>query len=98
MPEETTLEQRKDKRGNKVFIDVLRNDYGQTAVLPYSVRARKGAPVAMPIRADELEHADLTPDRYTLKNAFQRLAQIEDPWQGFARRRIGAQRLAEAVS
>ena len=98
LPEDTTLEQRKDKRGDKVFIDVLRNDYGQTAVLPYSVRARQGAPVAMPLRADELENADLTPDRYTLKNAFQRLGQVEDPWQSFARRRLGAQRLAEAVS
>ncbi|MDW7746826.1 MAG: hypothetical protein SCI24_09420 [Halomonas sp.] len=74
MPEETTLEQRKDKRGDKVYIDVLHNDYGQTAVLPYSVRARAGAPVAMPIRADELGDGNLLPDRYTLKNAFQRQA------------------------
>jgi len=98
MPQETTLELRKDKRGNKVFIDVLRNEYGQTAVLPYSVRARKGAPVATPIRADELEGDDLLPDRYTLKNIFQRLGQIEDPWRNFTRHRIAAQRLAEAVS
>ena len=97
MPKDTTLEQRKDKRGNRVFIDVLRNDYGQTAVLPYSVRARPGAPVAMPIRADELENAELTPDRYTVNNTFQRLGQIEDPWQDFARRRISATRLAKAL-
>ncbi|MFW6346379.1 MAG: ATP-dependent DNA ligase, partial [Halomonas sp.] len=97
MPELTTLEQRKDKRGNRVFIDVLRNDYGQTAVLPYSVRARPGAPVAMPIRVDELENPQLTPDRYTVKNAFRRLGQIEDPWQGFARRRLSAARLAKAL-
>lgn len=98
MPEKTTLEQRKDKRGDKVFIDVLRNEYGQTAVLPYSVRAREGAPVAMPIRADELEDADLVPDRYTVKNVFQRLGQIEDPWRHFKRRRIGAKRLAKAAT
>lgn len=98
MPQETTLELRKDKRDNKVFIDVLRNEYGQTAVLPYSVRARKGAPVATPIRTDELEDGDLLPDRYTMKNVFQRLGQIEDPWRHFKRHRIAVQRLAEAVS
>ncbi|MGM0985219.1 MAG: non-homologous end-joining DNA ligase [Pseudomonadota bacterium] len=97
MPQETTLELRKDKRDNKVFIDVLRNEYGQTAVLPYSVRARKGAPVATPIRADELGGGDLLPDRYTMKNVFQRLGQIEDPWRHFKRHRIAAHRLAEAV-
>jgi len=45
----------KAKRKGKIFIDWLRNQRGSTAVLPYSARARPGAPVAIPIGWDELE-------------------------------------------
>ena len=45
----------KAKRKGKIFIDWLRNQRGSTAVLPYSVRARENAPVAIPITWSELE-------------------------------------------
>lgn len=45
----------KAKRKGKIFIDWLRNQRGSTAVLPYSARARSGAPVAVPIGWNELE-------------------------------------------
>jgi bifunctional non-homologous end joining protein LigD len=45
----------KAKRKGKIFIDWLRNQRGSTAVLPYSARARAGAPVAVPISWDELD-------------------------------------------
>ena len=44
----------KAKRVGKIFIDYLRNQRGSTAVLPYSARARAGAPVAVPVTWDEL--------------------------------------------
>lgn len=44
----------KAKRKNRIFIDWLRNQRGSTAILPYSARARPGAPVAVPIDWDEL--------------------------------------------
>ncbi len=75
-----TTEQRKAKRRGRVFLDTLRNAYGQTAVAPYSVRAREGAPVAAPLSWDELDAPDLTPHRYTIRNVFRRLGQKDDPW------------------
>jgi len=75
-----TIEQRKAKRGNRVLIDTFRTAYGQTAIAPYGVRARPGAPVATPIRWEEAFSSDLTPDRYTIGSIFRRLGQIADPW------------------
>jgi bifunctional non-homologous end joining protein LigD len=45
----------KAKRKGKIFIDYLRNQRGSTAVMPYSARAREGAPVAAPVSWDELK-------------------------------------------
>ncbi|MFA7587230.1 MAG: DNA ligase D [Novosphingobium sp.] len=45
----------KAKRKGRILIDWLRNQRGSTAVLPYSARAREGAPVAVPLTWDELK-------------------------------------------
>ncbi|WP_392538778.1 non-homologous end-joining DNA ligase [Legionella sp. 227] len=82
-PQITTLEQRKDKRGNKVFIDFLRNDYAMTAIAPYSLRAIKGAPIATPLEWKELDNPALHPQSYHLGNIFQRLEHKENPWKNF---------------
>ncbi len=79
-PRELTTAQRKAKRGDRVFVDVARNAYAQTAVAPYSVRARPEAPVATPIEWAELEDPKLGPQRYTIRNIFRRLARKRDPW------------------
>ncbi|WP_133128915.1 non-homologous end-joining DNA ligase [Legionella nagasakiensis] len=85
-PDLTTLEQRKEKRGNKVFIDYLRNDYAMTAVAPYSLRALRHAPIATPIEWEELADKALGPQSYHLKNIFRRLAKKQNPWKNFAQR------------
>jgi bifunctional non-homologous end joining protein LigD len=79
-PRELTTAQRKAKRGDRVFVDVARNAYAQTAVAPYSVRARPQAPVATPIDWAELDEPKLAPQRYTISNLFRRLARKRDPW------------------
>lgn len=85
-PDDFTAEQRKEKRGDRIFVDYLRNGYAQTSVAPYAVRARPGAPVATPLEWDELGKGDMGPRRYTIENIFRRLAQREDPWKGMGRR------------
>ena len=80
---EVTTEQRKNKRGGRIYLDVMRNAYAQTAVTPYAVRAIEGAPIATPLDWDELRDAD--PRRYTIRNIFRRMGQKEDPWANMYR-------------
>jgi len=54
-PERFTANIRKAQRKGRIFLDWLRNQRGATAVLPYSARAREGAPVAAPIAWEELD-------------------------------------------
>lgn len=77
-----TSEQRKEKRGDRVFIDYSRNSYGLTVVAPYAVRAKPGAPIATPIDWAELDNKELTSQTYTMKNIFRRLSHKQDPWHG----------------
>ena len=79
-PRRFTVEQRKDKRGDRVYLDTARNAYAQTAVAPYAVRALPGAPVACPIDWRDLGRVE--PRAFTLRTAMRRLARRRDPWAG----------------
>ena len=76
-----TTEQRKEKRGKKIFVDTARNAFGQTSIVPYSLRARLGAPVATPLEWQELQEKRIEPKEYTLNTIRKRLSQKKDPWQ-----------------
>lgn len=76
-----TIEVRKNKRKGRVFLDTARNAYAQTAVSPYSVRPIEGAPVAAPIEWDELNDSKLNSQSYNIKNIFNRLNKIDEPWK-----------------
>jgi bifunctional non-homologous end joining protein LigD len=80
-----TVEVRKDKRGGRVYLDIMRNAYAQTAVAPYSVRARAGAPVATPLEWDELDTRGLRADQFTIGDVPKRLAGQCDPWADMSR-------------
>ena len=62
----------KAKREGKIFIDWLRNGRGATAVCNFSLRARPGAPVAMPVTWDEFARVR-APDRFKLRDALKRI-------------------------
>ena len=58
----------------------MRNGRGATSIAPYSVRARKGARVSMPIDWSELD--TVAPDGIVMAEALGRLG-VNDPWDGF---------------
>jgi bifunctional non-homologous end joining protein LigD len=94
------MEQRKDKRGHRLYIDVMRNAYAQTVVAPYVVRARPGAAVAVPLNWDELSDSGLEPGRFTLHAARLRLAGLDrasDPWDGLTRHRYSLAKAQERL-
>lgn len=84
-PAHRTVEVRKDKRHGRVYLDVMRNAYAQTAVAPYSVRARQGAPVATPLEWDELGSRGMQADRFTIRDVPKRLTGQRDPWADMSR-------------
>jgi bifunctional non-homologous end joining protein LigD len=68
------------KRPGKIFVDYLRNGRGATAVASYSLRARPGAPVAMPIGWEELDSV-YGGDAFSMSSALRRLRTLRrDPW------------------
>ena len=84
-PRRLTLVWRRSERGARVYVDINRIGYAQTAVVPYGVRARPGAPVALPIRWDELSSRSLAPDGWGMEAALARVRQEGDAWAGMGR-------------
>ena len=80
----------KAKRKGKIFIDWLRNQRGSTAIMPYSVRAREGAPVAVPVGWDALADVDKA-GAWTIADARELLDRAMGPnlkgW-GFAAQKL----------
>ena len=68
----------KSKRTGKIFIDYFRNDYTATAIADYGVRARAGAPVALPLQWEELKGLK-APNVFTMKDVLKRLKNRKPP-------------------
>ncbi len=92
-----TTDIRKEKRKGRIFLDTLRNAYGQTSVPPYAVRPRPGAPVATPLSWDELRDTSVKARSYTLRNGRERLEQEGDPWKEIYSQGISLASLAEKL-
>ncbi|MFE9448547.1 non-homologous end-joining DNA ligase [Streptomyces sp. NPDC006739] len=98
-PDRLTTAARKKDRGDRLYLDVQRNGYAQTAVAPFTVRARPGAPVAVPVSREQLDDPALDARRWTIADAVDQAR--TDPWAGLlgrgralgpARRRLEALR------
>jgi bifunctional non-homologous end joining protein LigD len=83
-PQAFTANIAKAQRKGKVFVDYLRNVRGANAVGPFSTRAKKGAPVAVPVEWDELDRlsgpADFTVAEVPLRVLAMGSGQATDPW------------------
>jgi len=84
-PDHLTTEFLKEKRGGRLFLDVNRNAYAQTAVAPYAVRAKAGAPVALPVDWSEVESPRLRPDGVGIRHVAAWLKGRDDPWKAMER-------------
>ena len=82
-PDRYTANPLKKTREGKIFVDYLRNQRGGSAIVNYSTRAKPGAPVACPLRWDELKGLK-SASPYTVKTLPARLKALKrDPWEGF---------------
>ena len=82
VPDIVSWEWSKANRGGKARLDYTQNASIKTLVAPYAVRPRDGAPVSMPIEWSELDDPALRSDRWTVRNAIERIAERGDPWAG----------------
>lgn len=84
-PRRLTTETRKERRRGRLFLDYLRNGFAQTAVPPFAVRARPGAPVAVPLDWDDVDDPELRGNTFDTRSVLRRLDAKGDPWKGMAR-------------
>lgn len=78
-PKFFTANIRKAERKGKIFVDSLRNGKGATCVSPYSLRAKNGASISMPIAWENLNK--IKPNQITIRNFERHLT--PNPWQNF---------------
>ena len=96
-PDRLTQEFSKADRRGRIYVDTGRNGYSATFAAPYTVRARRGAPVSAPCTWDEIERGAVSPTTFTLRNMPERIAQLGDAWAGMRRRGSGLARPVEKL-
>ena len=78
-PALTTMQMKKQARGDKLFVDVYRNRQSQTVISAYSVRGVEGAPVSMPLPWEEIETLK-NPSEFNIHTVPDRIAAEGDAW------------------
>jgi bifunctional non-homologous end joining protein LigD len=93
IPERFSAKMGPKNRVGKIFVDYLRNQRGASTVAAYSVRARPGLPVSVPIRRDELDNLR-SAAQWHIGNLLNRLDHLrDDPWADYNNR----QRITRAM-
>ena len=78
VPDLVSWEWSKSERKGRARLDYTQNASIKTLVAPYSVRPANGAPVSAPIAWEELDDPDLRPNRWTVRNVVERVAEVGD--------------------
>ena len=78
----TSVERKKEVRKNKIYLDCFQNAKGQTIAAPYSIRAKKNAPVSTPLKWTELTE-DLDPKDFNIFNTLERISKVGELWKSF---------------
>jgi bifunctional non-homologous end joining protein LigD len=92
-PDLATREARKVKRRGRIYLDIFRINYGQSAVSPYSVRAYPTAPIATPVSWQELSRLS-SAQEFNILNIQRRLDRIS-VWEDYEQHRCSIKRLAK---
>ena len=92
LPKLTTRRPNAGRHSRKIYIDYVRNSFGQTLAAPYSLRAFPGATVSTPLAWRDLS-TSLRPSRYRLRTIFRRLNREGDIWRSAFRHSVNLERL-----
>jgi bifunctional non-homologous end joining protein LigD len=82
LPTETSLERNPKKRKGKIYLDYLQNNFAQTVIAPYSLRANEIASVATPLGWEEL-NPKLKPEQFTIQTIPVRLNSRGEVWKNY---------------
>lgn len=93
-----TFERLIDKREGRIYFDVQRNAYAQTAIAPYSLRPTATAPVATPLSWSELRDKKIHSRSFHIKNITIRLSSSSDPWKDMKRHAISVKNALEKLT
>ncbi|WP_210638968.1 DNA ligase D [Pseudomonas sp. Tri1] len=97
MPERITSTMGPKNRVGKIFVDYLRNARGASTVSAYSVRARPGLPVSVPIARAELDNLR-NAQQWDIYTALERAKGLgADPWEGYNHRQRITARMWEQL-
>ncbi|HEX3386358.1 MAG TPA: non-homologous end-joining DNA ligase [Mucilaginibacter sp.] len=84
-PKLLTMEHSIGARGDRVYLDAMRNGSVQTVVSPYSVRRKPHAPVSTPLDWSEVKPS-LDPSKFNI-GTFETRMKKKDPWADFFKSR-----------
>ena len=96
LPDITSIERSTAKRKDKIYIDYLQNNKGQTIAAPYSVRPQIHATVSAPLLWKEV-NSTLSPSQFTIKNMEARLKKVGDLWNPVLKKGIDIHKVLKAI-
>ena len=86
-PKRLTQEFSKADRGGRILIDTGRNGYSATFAAPYTVRAKRGAPISAPCTWEEVKSGEVAPQTFTIKTIADRIERVGDLWADMRKHR-----------